>query len=58
MKKFAIKITETLEKTVIVKAEDVPEALSLAEDNYYAAKDDYVLDAENFTNVNFEVVKE
>lgn len=57
MKTFAIKITETLEKVVTVEAETEKEALQLADDNYRAAQDDYVLDAENFAGVEFESIK-
>lgn len=55
---FKVHITETLEKTVEIEANNVHEALVMADCNYRAAKDGYVLDAENFTNVNFKVVKE
>ena len=56
MKEFAIKITETLEKTVIVEAENEREALQLVDDNYRAAKEGYVLDSENFTGVEFKPI--
>ncbi len=54
---FNIRITETLEKTVKVEANNEHEALVMADCNYRAAKDGYVLDAENFTNVDFKVLK-
>ena len=54
---FKDHITETLEKTVEVEANNVHEALVMADCNYRAAKDGYVLDAENFTNVDFKVLK-
>ena len=55
---FNIRITETLEKTVKVEANSEYEAILKAHTNYNAAKDGYVLDADNFTNVDFKVVKE
>lgn len=58
MKTFKVRITETLEKVVTIQAETEKEALQLADDNYRAAQDDYVLDAENFTNVDFKVLKD
>lgn len=51
-----VKITETLEKYVEVDTKDRLEALQIAEKNYIAAEDDYVLTANNFTEVSFEVV--
>ena len=54
---FNIRITETLEKTVKVEANSEYEAILKAHTNYNAAKDGYVLDAENFTNVDFKVQK-
>lgn len=55
---YKVQITETLEKTVEIEANNEHEALVMADCNYRAAKDGYVLDAENFTNVDFKVVKE
>ncbi|MBQ3642440.1 MAG: DpnD/PcfM family protein [Treponema sp.] len=57
-KGYKVRITETLEKVVTIQAETEKEALQLADDNYRAAQDDYVLDAENFTNVDFKVLKD
>ena len=54
---FKVQITETLEKTVEIEANNEHEALVMADCNYRAAKDGYVLDAENFTNVDFKVQK-
>ena len=53
MKKFAIKITETLEQVVIVEAENTYEALQLAEKNYKEEKEGYVLDSSNYTGAEF-----
>lgn len=55
MKQFEVEITETLKKTVIVEAENEENALCIVDDNYRAAQDDYVLDAENFVDVSFKV---
>ena len=57
MSQFKIKIIETLEKTVNVEANSEYEAILQVHTNYNAAKDGYVLDAENFTNVDFKVLK-
>ena len=54
---FNIRITETLEKTVKVEANSEYEAILQVHTNYNAAKDGFVLDADNFTNVDFEVEK-
>ena len=54
---YKIRIIETLEKTVEIEANNVHEALVMADCNYRAAKDGYVLDAQNFTNVDFKVLK-
>lgn len=54
---FKVHITETLEKTVEIEANNEHEALIMADCNYRDAKDGYVLDAENFTNVDFKVQK-
>lgn len=53
-----VKITETLEKFVEVDAKGRLEELQIAENNYRAADDDYVLTAVNFTEVSFEVVND
>ena len=55
---FNIRITETLEKTVEVEVNSEYEAILKAHTNYNAAKDGYVLDADNFTNVDFKVLKD
>ena len=46
--KLKIRITETLEKIVTVEANSEKEALQIADNNYRAANDDYILDASNF----------
>lgn len=57
-KGYKVRITETLEKDVYIIADSEEEALQIVDNNYRAAQDAYVLDAENFTNVDFKVVKE
>lgn len=57
-KGYKIRITETLEKDVYIIADSEEEALQIVDNNYRAAQDAYVLDAENFTGVNFKVVEE
>ena len=57
MAQFKIRIIETLEKTVEVDANREYEAILKAHTNYNAAKDGYVLDADNLINVDFEVEK-
>ena len=56
MAQFKIRIIETLEKAVEVDANSEYEAILKAHTNYNAAKDGYVLDADNITNVDFRVV--
>jgi len=56
MKKFKVKVTETLEKVIEVEATNRDEAISLAENNYYDS--DPVLNADNFTGVKFTVPRE
>ena len=58
MAEFKIRIIETLEKTVEVDANSEYEAILKVHTNYNAAKDGYVLDADNFINVDFEVLKD
>ena len=57
-KGYKVRITETLEKDVYIIADSEEEALQIVDNNYRAAQDAYVLDAENFTNVDFKVLKD
>ena len=57
-KGYKVRITETLEKDVYIIADSEEEALKIVDNNYRAAQDAYVLDAENFTNVDFKVLKD
>lgn len=56
MKEFDINITETLEKTVTVEAENRKEAEEKVQQAYYNSE--YILDSENFTGVKFAVEEE
>ena len=51
MKEYDVKITETLEKTVTVEAESRDAAEEQVKTAYYNSE--YILDAENFTGVEF-----
>ncbi|MDO4515054.1 MAG: DUF3846 domain-containing protein [Lachnospiraceae bacterium] len=51
MKEYDVKITETLEKTVTVQAESRDAAEEQVKSAYYNSE--YILDAENFTGVDF-----
>ncbi|MBO4640815.1 MAG: hypothetical protein J5710_13775 [Treponema sp.] len=55
---FKIRITETLEKVVEIEAYNRKEALEIAQINYSAAESDYVLTADNYSDVDFQVVEE
>lgn len=57
-KGYKVRITETLEKDVYIIADSEEEALQIVDNNYRAAQDAYVLDAENFANVDFKVLKD
>lgn len=56
MKEYDIKITETLEKTVTVKAESMEAAQAKVEEEYYNSE--HILDSENFTGVDFSAEAE
>ena len=53
MKKFDVKIKETLEKTVTVEAESREEAEEMVRQSYFDGE--HILDADNFTKVAFSV---
>lgn len=55
--KLKIRITETLEKIVTVEANSEKEALQIADNNYRAANDDYILDASNFIKMQMEIIE-
>ena len=51
VKKYKVKIRETLEMTVEVEAESREEAAEIVSDKWYNSE--YILDAECFTGVEF-----
>ena len=57
MNVYSIKIIETLEKIVTIQAKDEKEALQLADNNYRAASQDFILDSDDFVDVDFQVVE-
>ena len=56
MKEYAVKITETLEKIVYVQAESMYNAEEIAQEQYN--RGEYILDADNFVGVEFEIERE
>lgn len=54
---FKVRITETLEKSVVVEAENEKEAIQLIDNAYRAADESCILSAENFTGVEFKAEK-
>lgn len=56
MKKFKIKITETLQKVIEVEAENLTEAVGTVEDMWYGS--DVILTADDFIQVDFSEFKE
>lgn len=53
--KYTVSITETLKMTVEVEADDPQQAKQfVTDDGWYASK--YILDADNFADVDFEVL--
>ena len=55
MRTYKITITETMSRTVKVRAKSLKEAKLKAENNYYSEK--YVLDADDFAGVTFKPEK-
>ena len=55
MKEYKIKITETLEMTVAVEAENATQAREIAESQW--KNGDYILDADHFQGVTFTLPK-
>lgn len=51
MKTYAVTITETLQRTVEVRADSYVAALKLVEERYSASE--YILDSSDFTGVKF-----
>ena len=55
MKIYNVVITETLQKTVEVAAENIDNALKIAKENYDNGETDYILTADDFSEVYFNV---
>lgn len=55
MKTYKVTITETISRTVSVKAKSLKEARCKVENDYYSEK--YVLDADDFAGVTFKPAK-
>lgn len=53
--KIKVKITEVLEKIVEVEADSGKQALQIADNNYRAAKEGYVLYADDLTDSSMEI---
>ena len=54
MKSYKVEITETLRRTVNVKARDYDEAINKVREAW--RRSEYVLDADDFLEAGFEVV--
>ena len=57
MKIYTVKITETLEKLIHIEADSEQNAINEVVRSYNLAEDGYVLSADNFTDVKFEIEK-
>ena len=59
MQKYTIRITETLEKDVTILASSKKIALEKVHEYYTAAKEDeFILTADDYSGVDFQVVEE
>lgn len=54
MKEYKVRITETLQMDVYIEAETEEQAIEQAKKNY--KNQDYILDAQHFKCVDFELV--
>lgn len=54
LQKFRVTITETLKLDIVVEATDPHQATQMVADGWYSSK--YVLNSDNFADVDFEVV--
>ena len=54
LREFEVRITETLQKTVVVEACDRQEAKQIVSDNW--KNSEYILDADSFVGVEFETL--
>ena len=55
---YKIKIIETLEKIVEVGAIDKKDALETAQEKYTATEDNFILSADDYSGVEFQVVED
>ena len=55
---YKIKIIETLEKIVEVGAIDKKDALEIAQEKYTATEDNFILSADDYSGVKFQVVED
>ena len=55
---YKVRVTETLEKIVTINALNIKRALEKAQEKYDEAEDDFILTSDDYTGVNFEVIKE
>ena len=55
---YKVRVTETLEKIVTINALNIKKALEKAQEKYDEGEDDFILSSDNYTSVNFEVIKE
>ena len=53
---FKVEITETLQRTIEVEAEDLDDAISKAKEKYY--NEEVVLDSEDYIDTEFTIVDE
>jgi len=54
LREFEVRITETLQKTVVVEARDRQEAKDIVSNNW--KNSEYILDADDFAGVKFETL--
>lgn len=48
MRKFEVKLEETLSKVYVIEAESESEAMEIVQKHYDNAEDDYILSADNW----------
>lgn len=58
MKDYKVKITEVLEKTFTINAKSAKEALQIVDNNYRAAKDEYILSNDGLVDVQIEIIED
>ena len=55
-KLFKVEVTETLQRTIIVRARNESEAIGAVKDMY--RKEDIVLDSSDYVDTDFDILKE